>query len=148
MTAQATEQRADAPAPAGGALRRARLPLVTGGGVLAAAALLAVRSPYTPGSYGFCPIRAVTGLWCPGCGGLRAIHDLMQGDLAAAWGMNALLVVAVPVLVALWARWAWASWRGRSTGPVTVRHALVLAVVLVVFAVLRNLPGLEPLLGP
>jgi len=147
VTAQATESRTR-PAAAGGGLRGARAPLVTGGVVLAAAALVATRSPYTPGSYGFCPIRAVTGWWCPGCGGLRAVHDLMQGDLAAAWGMNALLVVAVPVLVALWARWAWSRWRGRRLGPVTVRHAAVLAAVLLVFAVLRNIPALEPLLAP
>lgn len=148
MTTEAQASRVERPAVLGPSARRARVPLLTGGGVLAAAAFLAVRSPYTPGSYGFCPIRAVTGLWCPGCGGLRAVHDLIQGDVAAAWGMNPLLVVAVPLLVALWARWAWSSWRGRPVGPVTLRQSMVLAAVLVVFMVLRNIPGLEGLLAP
>lgn len=145
MSAQASAWRAGSAEAAATPLRRARVPLVTGGGVLAAAALLAVRSPYAPGSYGFCPIRAVTGLWCPGCGGLRAVHDLVQLDVVAAWGMNALLVLAVPVLAALWVRWVRGAWVGRPVGHVTVRQASVLAAVLLAFTVLRNLPGLESL---
>lgn len=115
---------------------------------MVAVAVLAVRNPYAGGSYGFCPIRGVTGWWCPGCGGLRAVHDLAHLDLTAAWGMNPLVVVAVPVLVALWARWLVLTWRGKPTGVLGVRGAVMLAVILVGFAVARNLPALAPLLAP
>ena len=105
------------------------------------------RSPHASGSYGSCPFRALTGLWCPGCGGLRAVHDLMTFDVAAAWGMNALLVLALPVLAALWAQWLRHAWLGRPFAVVTARGAVVLGVVLAVFTLLRNLPALEPYLG-
>ena len=147
MIAEARPAPPDRSIAAGPRTRALRAPVLTATGFLAAGGVLVVRSPYSSGSYGYCPFRALTGLWCPGCGGLRAAHDLMTFDLAAAWGMNALLVLAVPVLAALWIRWVRHAWRGRPVAVVTVRGAAVLAVVLAVFTVGRNLPGVEPLLG-
>ena len=48
-----------------------------------------------------CPFRAVTGLPCPGCGMTRAFCSIGHGDLAAAFGYNALgpLVFAAALLV-------------------------------------------------
>ncbi len=128
--------------------RRVRGPAAIALGTLAASAALAVRSPHLPGSYGFCPLRAVTGAYCPGCGALRAVHDLLQGDLAGAWDMNPLLVVAAPVALVLWARWVWLAWRGRPVPLVSTRAAIGLGVVLALFAVARNLPALAPVLAP
>ena len=42
------------------------------------------RDPHASGSWGFCPWLALTGLYCPGCGGLRAVNDLTNGDLLGA----------------------------------------------------------------
>ena len=55
-----------APAP-DGAGRRASLtaPLVTGGVVVLATVLLAVRDPHVTGSYGGCPLYALTGMCAP-----------------------------------------------------------------------------------
>ncbi|MBC7289751.1 MAG: DUF2752 domain-containing protein, partial [Actinotalea sp.] len=86
-------------------------PAAVGGLVATATTVLAVRSPHATGSYGVCPLLAFTGLWCPFCGGLRAVHDLTRLDLAGAWAMNPLFVLGVPVLVA-----AWAWWLGRALG--------------------------------
>ena len=41
-----------------------------------------------------CPLRALTGLYCPGCGSTRTLHALLHGDLATAMAMNPLLVVS------------------------------------------------------
>ena len=38
----------------------------------------------SPGHYPTCPFLAITGWYCPGCGSLRAVHDLLHGDLAGA----------------------------------------------------------------
>lgn len=48
-----------------------------------------------------CPINAITGLQCPGCGSQRAIHALLHADLAAAWRYNPLLPLSIPYLAAL-----------------------------------------------
>ena len=138
-----------APAP-DGAGRRASLtaPLVTGGVVAAATVLLAVRDPHVTGSYGGCPLFALTGILCPACGGLRATHDLAHADLAGAWSMNPLWVLAVPLVVALWGRWVARAARGRRVGPAPTWAAWLLLVVVVGFGVARNLPVLAPWLAP
>lgn len=49
-----------------------------------------------------CMFHQITGLYCPGCGMTRALHALVQGDVAQAVAMNALLPVlalALPLLV-------------------------------------------------
>ena len=130
------------------AARPLRAPIVSAAVTVAATALVAVHSPYASGSYGYCPLHALTGLWCPMCGGLRATHDLAHGDVAAAWGMNPLWVVLVPFVVGGWALWLVRSWQGRPmpTVPRAARWA-VLGVVLA-FGVLRNVPALVPWLAP
>src|SRR5690606_29933893 len=52
-------------------------PLLVGVLGLAACVLLAVRDPNAPGSYGFCPSRALFGIDCPGCGLMRGTHALV-----------------------------------------------------------------------
>lgn len=46
-------------------------------------------------------VHVLTGWDCPGCGSQRAIHALLHGDLAGAFGANALLVVLAPFIVLL-----------------------------------------------
>lgn len=126
--------------------RRERLrgPVLLAGAVLGASVLLHLRDPHESGSYGFCPWLVLTGTYCPGCGGLRAVNDLTRGDLAAAASSNLLLVGALPLLVVAWGRWFTDRWRGvewRPSSRSAVRSAVVLAAVALVFTVLRNLPA-------
>jgi hypothetical protein len=48
-----------------------------------------------------CPIKALTGWDCPGCGGLRLTHDLLHGQWAMAWHDNAVLLALAPLLIYL-----------------------------------------------
>jgi hypothetical protein len=124
--------------------RRSRLvaPVLTAACAVAAVTLVHLRDPHVYGSYAACPWLVLTGFDCPGCGGLRALHDLTHGDLAAAVSSN-LLVVAVLLPLALlgWSAWARARWRG---GPflqtrTTAWVAWSLAAALLAFGVVRNL---------
>lgn len=128
----------------------ARLPLAVGAAALAGVVLLGVSDPYRPGSHPLCPVLALTGLYCAGCGGQRAVHDLAHLDVVGAWGMNPLLVLAAPVAVLAWARWLHRRLRGLPpTGRgASAAHAWTLAAVVVAFAVLRNVPALAPWLAP
>jgi hypothetical protein len=131
-----------------GAARPLRAPLVSAAVTLAATALVAVHSPYQAGSYGYCPLHALTGLWCPMCGGLRATHDLAHGDLAAAWGMNPLWVTLVPLVVGGWVLWLVRSAQGRPMPRVSPAARWAAIAVVVAFGVLRNVPALAPWLAP
>ncbi|MCB7137367.1 DUF2752 domain-containing protein [Cellulosimicrobium marinum] len=133
-------------------LRGATAPVVTGAVVVAAVLYVALTDPHRPGGFLTCPLLALTGLACPGCGGLRATYDMVHLDLAGAWSMNPLWVLVAPVLVVLWGAWLVRAWRGRP-GPllsprVSPTVAWTALVVLVAFGVLRNVPVLEAWLGP
>jgi hypothetical protein len=108
----------------------------------AAVALVGAVDPNEPGHYPSCPFLVLTGLYCPGCGGLRAVHALAHGDPAAALGLNPLLVVAAPLLAVLWGRWAVRSWQGLPLAAKWLRpsHAWWLLGVMIVFWIGRNLP--------
>jgi hypothetical protein len=120
--------------------RGLRAPALSGALGVSCAALLAVRDPHDSGSYGFCPFLSLTGLPCPGCGGLRAVNDLTRGDLVAALSSNALAVVLVLGAVGAWIVWTARRATGRPDLRVSVGvRTLVLVVAAVaVFGVLRT----------
>ncbi len=79
-----------------------------------------------------CPLHALTGIYCPGCGATRALCELARGNLQAALRLNALAVCAIPFACARAVRhkpirlsdWGW--W--------------LLVSGIAVFSVLRNIP--------
>jgi hypothetical protein len=126
----------------GDRLQRVKAPALLAGAVLGASVLLHVRDPHQAGSWGVCPWLLLTGQYCPGCGGLRAVNDLTHGDLAAAASSNLLFVGSVPLLVFLWARWVRDRWKGvRRTvsTPHALAYSALFLVVAVTFWVVRNL---------
>lgn len=122
-------------------LSKAAPTLLLGLGALAVALLLLRFDPNAAGSVlPPCPFLALTGWLCPGCGSTRALHALLHGDVAQAMSMNPLLVVAMPLLawMSLSAAGLPVPWR-RVVMPWAANPKLWL-VVLLGFAVLRNLP--------
>src|SRR5664280_630429 len=116
-------------------------------GVMAVCLLLAafaglVLFCFDPRQYHFYPVcffHRTTGLLCPGCGGLRGLHQLLHGHLAAAFRFNPMLVASLPFLVWFGARYGLQQARNQPPS-LGVRPAwlwLTLAAVLVV-SVLRN----------
>ena len=128
------------PLPASRA-RRLRGPVVLAAVVLGLSVLLHLRDPHSTGSWGLCPWLFLTGTYCPGCGGLRAVNDLTRGDVAGAASSNLLLVTALPVLGLVWVRTVADRWQGRVRAPrPALRTTLAVGVLVVAlaFAVLRN----------
>jgi hypothetical protein len=124
--------------------QRVKAPVLLAGAVLGASVLLHVRDPHQSGSWGVCPWLLLTGQYCPGCGGLRAVNDLTHGDLRAAASSNLLLVGSIPLLAFLWVRWISDRWQGVRRTVRTSRafaYAGVFLAVAVTFWVVRNLPA-------
>jgi Protein of unknown function (DUF2752) len=123
--------------------RRVVAPVATIAGLAAATVALHLRDPHASGSWGYCPL-SLMGIYCPGCGGLRAVNDLTQGDVTGAVSSNVLLLLAMPVAVFVLARWTIDAWRGRQRGRTALSSWPVLAAgiaLVTVFTVARNLPG-------
>jgi hypothetical protein len=117
--------------------------LLTGGVGAGVASMLFLLHRYDPAAGGLfppCLLSWATGWSCPGCGGLRGMHALLHGDVAAAWALNPLLLTLVPLLCA-WGLWQAAVWLGAPLRaprmPPMVAWLIVAGVA--VFGVCRNL---------
>lgn len=87
-----------------------------------------------------CMVNALTGLECPGCGSQRAIHALLHGDIAAAWGYNALLVTVLPLMPLLFATYLWPGRLGALDRVLSSRpFILSVLTVIILWTVYRNL---------
>jgi hypothetical protein len=106
-------------------------------GVLAAAFFYFVN----PSSVAFlprCPLYTTTGIYCPGCGSTRALHELLRGHWLAALRLNALFTLSLPCLAVFGLyRWATPDCHRDTWKP---QWTWVLLGMVVTFAVLRNVP--------
>ena len=98
--------------------------------------------PRSPGLYPICPFFGLTGCYCPGCGTLRALHQLMHGDIAAAFGYNAYAMLALPIIA-----YSFTVGGLRAYGLPAPPHIFVpapliwtLLIAVLAFWLLRNLP--------
>lgn len=126
------------------AARRLRAPLCVLVGVVAAFGYVGAVDPRQPGHYPVCPLFRLTGLYCPGCGGLRSAHAMAHGELLRALGDNALVVLCAAVFCGGWVVWCVRAlgWRWpRRWGPGwQAWHAWVLGGAVLAFTLVRNFP--------
>lgn len=103
--------------------------ILLGIGTIAVLALLCFFDPSTSAIFPPCPTNALTSLYCPGCGTLRAMHALLHGDVKEALSQNILAVIFIPILPAMY------------FFPKYFKKPIVPAAMLVIFilyAILRN----------
>ena len=93
-----------------------------------------------------CPLLSLTGIQCPLCGSTRAAGALAEGDVAAAWGYNALLVLVLPILIVCAVAWTVELAGGPALRPPKPWRPLtqtkiywIAGVVGAVFMIVRNL---------
>ncbi|MET7700460.1 DUF2752 domain-containing protein [Streptomyces sp. NPDC005485] len=122
-------------------LRRLAVPAGVLAAVVGAFAYVGAVDPNQPGHYPVCPLLRYTGLYCPGCGGLRSAHAFVHGDFTTALTDNAAAVCGYLLFAVVWSVWVVRSARGRplrlDLGSV---HLWAVGALLLVFTVVRNLP--------
>ena len=124
---------------------RRAAPIACGCLALGAAAVVARFDPAASGSrFPACQFRAVTGLWCPGCGLTRGFHQLFTGHPISAVQYNVFVPLVLIATAIAWWSWMRASW-GRQPVPLPtwVRRSLAVYVPIAVvfYGVLRNVPA-------
>jgi hypothetical protein len=100
---------------------------------------------FNPSAYVFyptCQFHALTGLYCPGCGGTRAVYQLLHGRVLLALKDNALFILALPALAVWGARFVAQKKQDRQTAfQLRSKWVWLFLVVALGFTVLRNLPA-------
>jgi hypothetical protein len=114
----------------------------------AGASVLFLFDPAQSDFYPVCFLHLATGLNCPGCGSMRAIHQLLHGHVVTAARFNLLLLLCLPH-AAYWTVRSGARWLSGQPVQFAIRPVWLWAflVVATAFTVIRNLPGFE-WLGP
>lgn len=92
------------------------------------------RVPYMPR----CLFHWGTGLYCPGCGSTRAVHQLLHGHFLSALHSNAMIVLAWPALLCWGVTILCARQRPDQPMPRWLPWFLLSAIM--VFGVIRNIP--------
>jgi hypothetical protein len=97
--------------------------------------------------YPQCLLYNATGIYCAGCGATRAIYALLHGRVIEALHDNALFIAMLPFLLYVAGSHALAAWRTNAWPAINVdvpklmRRGIVFFLVMMVFMILRNLPG-------
>lgn len=109
-------------------------------GLLAGSGVLYTYSPTEHSFYPICLFHALTGWQCPGCGGTRALYQLLHLHVGQALQYNALVTLLAPAALAWFVFW-YASIIFRNQSP-TLRIsrpvAVCLYLVVLFFAAARN----------
>jgi hypothetical protein len=119
--------------------------LLLGGAGSGLVALVLVLFWFDPSRYGFyptCLFHQTTGLLCPACGSLRAIHQLLNGHLDAAFHFNPVLVLSLPLCACFMGFYALRRFRHQPVNlALSAKWIWLLAAVVLAFSIWRNLPG-------
>jgi len=104
--------------------------------------LLFIFNPATTGWIPPCPFHALTGLECPGCGSLRALHSLLHLNSMQALAYNPLTCVCLPFIAAWWLWHAGRAITGRAVPIPFVRPVVlwVMVATVILFGITRNIP--------
>ena len=110
--------------------------------IIISAITLYLYNPATSSIYPSSPFRALTGLYCPGCGTLRGLHQLLHGNLIAAFGLNPLMVISLPFMVCSYINYGFEAIKGQPLWSIFIPARLIwfLLQTIIAYWVVRNIP--------
>lgn len=110
--------------------------------IIASSLILFNYNPATSGVYPESPFRTLTGLYCPGCGTLRGLHQLLHGHLITAFGLNPLMVISLPFLICSYINYGFETFKGKAWLEIFVPPQWIWFILQAIIAywIVRNIP--------
>ncbi len=93
----------------------------------------------------FCPIKAVTGLYCPGCGITRMLLSLLKLDFYQAFRYNPLLFLFLPFMTFYYMDYLFSIYKKKTMYIKRMEPYIwyFCIALFLIYGVLRNVPGFE-----
>jgi hypothetical protein len=112
------------------------------GMLLAGAAVLFVFDPAASRLFPPCLFHKLTGLYCPGCGSLRALHSLLNGNLKAALSLNPLMLLCLPFVLYAFAAQGLHYFFNIKIPTVFLKSQYIWAIfaIIILYTIARNIP--------
>lgn len=92
---------------------------------------------------GGCFLNRLFGIYCPGCGGSRMAVSILHGEFYRAFRWNPFIFCSIPYFLILVTVPAYYFIRYNKTPKWVYVSFAVYGALLLVFGILRNIPGLE-----
>lgn len=89
--------------------------------------------------YIHCPIKAITGLYCPGCGITRMLLSIIQLDFYQAFRYNPLLFITLPIFIIFFLN-ALITKREPLYNKISNKVWTIIIIIFIAYGILRNIP--------
>ena len=100
-------------------------------------------NPTSGNYYPPCPFYYLTGYYCPGCGSLRGMHQLLHGHIIKALDYNPLMVLSIPFIIYL----VFSQYDIKLKGKKLIKRVYfsytfytVLLLIIFTYWIIRNIP--------
>lgn len=110
--------------------------------IIAAGAILLLYFFVEPrnGNLPKCFFHELTGLYCPGCGGQRSLHALLNGHVLRAMNYNLLFILLLPLIAYFMYMFIAGKKYSKASFIYNSGFSFVVVIVVVSFWLLRNIP--------
>lgn len=86
-----------------------------------------------------CPIKKITGLYCPGCGITRMLFSIIQLDFYQAFRYNPLIFLSLPIIIVFIIDKIITK-EEPLYNKVSTKIWIIIIVIFIIYGILRNIP--------
>lgn len=90
-----------------------------------------------------CVTYTYFGITCPACGITRMVGSILQRDFKSAFMYNQVMMILIPYMIYIYVYGVYQYIKYGFIGDNVSRHLLIFIIIITVWGILRNIPGLE-----
>lgn len=89
-----------------------------------------------------CPIKEITGFYCPGCGITRMFYSILKLDIYAAFRYNPLVFLTLPIGIYLYIDYLVRKDKSLYK-KIPEKLWYIIIVIFIIYGILRNIPSFD-----